>query len=93
MNHDDHVRKAERIRGSLRDYLDQPNHAQARQALQYVEALIGDLKQKKSRETIDSRLRALIAHLQRVEEEVMDFRHSNLLIGWCEDLRNTARNL
>lgn len=93
MNHEEHVRKAERMRGSLKDYLDQPNHAQARQAMQHLDVLIGDLKQKKSRETIDSRLRTLIAHLQRVEEEVMDFQHSNLLVGLCEDMRSSARNL
>lgn len=92
-NHDQLVGKAERIRNSLRDFLDQPGHSQARQVQQQVEGLISDLKQKKSRETIDSRLKTLISKLERVEEEVMDFNHSNQLRGLCEGMRADARNL
>lgn len=92
-NYDQVLRQAERIRGSLKDYLDQPNHSQARQVQQQVEGLISDIKQKKSRETIDNRLKSAISSLERVEEEVMDFHHSNQLKSWCEDMRRETRNL
>ena len=92
-NHDQLAKQAERVRNNLRDLLDQPDHSQARSVRQHVEALISELKQKKSRETIDSRLKTLISNLERVEEEVMDFRHSNQLKGLCEDMRRETQKL
>lgn len=93
MNHDQLLQKAERMRNTLRDWLDQPNHSQARQVQSSVERLISDIKSKKSREAIDNDLKTIVQSLERVEEEVMDHHHSDSLISNCEDLRRDARNL
>ena len=81
------------MRNTLRDWLDQPNHAQARQVVRDVEQVISDLRSKKSREAIDSRIKSVINSLERVEEEVMDFHHSNQLASMCENLRNQTSKL
>lgn len=93
MNHDQLLNQAERMRNTLRDWLDQPSHAQARTVEQSVERLIGDIRSKKPREALDANLRNIVDALRRVEEEVMDFHHSNQLISMCENLRNQASRL
>lgn len=93
MTHDQLQQQAERMRNTLRDLLDQPNHNQAKQVQSNVERLISDIKSKKSREAIDSDLKNIMQSLERVDEEVMDHHHSDKLIGNCEDLRKEARNL
>lgn len=92
-NHESLLKQAERLRGNLRDLLDMPNHAQARQVHGNIEQLISHLRAKKSRDVIDNALKTIISSLERVEEEVMDFRHSNQLRGMCEDLRREAARL
>ena len=81
------------MRNNLRDLLDMPNHAQAKQVHHGIEQLIGHLHAGKSRDVIDSALKSIINSLERVEEEVMDFRHSNQLRGMCEDMRREAARL
>lgn len=93
MTHDQLVQQAERMRNTLRDWLDQPNHAQAKQVQGNVDRLISDAKGKKSRESLDNDLRSVIQSLERVEEEVMDHHHSDKLISMCEDMRKDVRNL
>lgn len=92
-NHDQLLQQAERMRNTCRDWLDQPNHSQAGQIQSNIERLISDLKQKKSRESIDNDLKNLISSLDRVNEEVMDHNHSDQLSSMCESMRNEARNL
>lgn len=91
--HDQMLNQAERMRNTLRDWLDQPNHSQARQVQQDIERLISDLKQKKNGSAVDNDLKTIMASLERVEEEVMDHHHSNQLRGQCEDMRRETRNL
>lgn len=93
MTHDQLVQQAERMRNTLRDWLDQPNHAQAKQVQSNVERLISDAKGKKNREALDNDLKNIVQSLERVEEEVMDHHHSDKLISMCEDMRKDARNL
>lgn len=93
MTHDQLVQQAERMRNTLRDWLDQPNNAQAKQVQSNVERLISDAKAKKSREALDNDLKNIVQSLERVEEEVMDHHHSDKLISMCEDMRRDARNL
>lgn len=92
-SYDQCTRQAEKLRNNLKDFLDQPNDAHARQVMQQVEGLVSDLKQKKSREAIDNRLKIIIGNLDRVDGEVMDFHHSDQLKGTCEDLRSAAAKL
>ena len=92
-SHDDIQRQAERMRNTLRDWLDQPNHGQARQVQSNIERLISDVRGKKSREALDNDLKQIIQSLERVEEEVMDHHHSDQLINMCEDLRREASRL
>ena len=93
MTHDNMLRNAERMRNTLRDWLDQPNHAQAKSAQQAVERLISDIRAKKSRDALDNDLKSAVSVLERIEEEVMDHHHSNKLISMCEDLRRDAAKL
>lgn len=81
------------MRNTLRDWLDQPNHGQARAAQEAVERLISDARSKKSREALDNDLKQIVASLQRVEEAVMDHHHSDRLISMCDDLRREASRL
>lgn len=81
------------MRNTLRDWLDQPGHSQAKTAQQAVERLISDVRGKKSREALDNDLKQIISSLERVEEEVMDHHHSDKLIGMCDDLRREATKL
>ncbi len=93
MTHDQLVQQAERMRNTLRDWLDQPNHSQAKQVQSNVERLISDAKSKKSRDAIDNDLKSIMQSLERVEEEVMDHHHSDKLISTCEDMRRAAQKL
>ncbi len=68
-------------------------HAQARRVHSSIELLISNLHAKKSREAIDTILKQLISELQRVEEDVMDFHHSNQLVSFCEDIQREAIRL
>jgi len=92
-NYDDLQRQAERMRNTCRDWLDQPNHAQARNMQQNIERFISDVRSKKAREALDADLKNIVNSLERVEEEVMDHHHSNQLISMCEDLRREASRL
>jgi hypothetical protein len=92
-NHDSILKQAERMRNTLRDWLDQPGHAQARTVQQGIERLISDTRGKKSREALDNDLKQIISSLERVEEEVMDHHHSDQLINMCDDLRREASKL
>lgn len=92
-SYDDIQRQVERMRNTCRDWLDQPNHAQARNVQQGIERLFSDVRSKKSREALDSDLKQIVSSLERVEEEVMDHHHSNQLINMCEDLRREASRL
>lgn len=92
-NYDDIQRQAERMRNTLRDWLDQPNHPQARNVQQNVERLISDIRGKKAREALDADLKNIMSSLERVEEEVMDHHHSDSLVNMCEDLRREASKL
>ncbi len=92
-NHESLLKQAERLRNNLRDLLDLPNHAQARQVHSGIEQLISHLRAKKGRDVIDNTLKNIISNLERVEAEVMDFRHSNQLAGMCEDMRREASRL
>ena len=65
-HHDQLVRQAEKVRENLRDLLDQPDNSQARNVLQHVDALINELKQKKTSERIDSRLKTIISKLEHL---------------------------
>lgn len=93
MNHDQLLSQVERLRGTLRDWLDQPEHAQARSVQQAIDRLVSDIRAKKPREALDSDLRTVVGMLQRVEEEVMDHHHSNQLVSMCENLRRDASRL
>lgn len=93
MSHDQLLQKAERMRNTLRDWLDQPNDSQARQVQSNVERLISDIKGKKSGDAIDNDLKNIMQSLERVQPEVMDHNHSDALIGNCEDMRRDASNL
>lgn len=77
----------------MRDLLDMPNHPQARQVHGNIEQLINQLHAKKGRDVIDNTLKTIINSLERVDEEVMDFRHSNQLAGMCEGMRREAQRL
>ncbi len=91
--HDQMLNQAERMRNTLRDWLDQPNHPEARQVQQNIERLISDLKQKRNGSAVDNDLKGIIGSLDRVSEEVMDHHHSDQLKGQCEDMRRETRNL
>lgn len=91
--HDDLLKQAERMRNTLKDWLDQPGHSQAKAVEQAIASLMGNIHQKKPREALDAALKNVIAALERVEEEVMDFHHSNQLISTCENLRHDAAKL
>lgn len=93
MNYDTLQQQAERMRNTLKDWLDQPNHAQARNVQQNIERLITDVRGKKAREALDADLKNIIGSLERVEEEVMDHHHSDQLINMCEDMRRAAQKL
>jgi hypothetical protein len=92
-DHDQITRKAELIRSKFKDYLDDANNSQARQVQGDIEGLVSDAKGKKSRETIENRLRNIISGLERLEDEAMDFRHSDQIKGMCEDLRRDTAKL
>lgn len=92
-NHDDILKQAERMRNTLKDWLDQPGHAQARAVQQNIERFISDVRGKKAREALDNDLKQIISSLERVEEEVMDHHHSDKLISMCDDLRREASRL
>ena len=92
-SHDSLLRQAERLRNNFKDLVDMSEHAQARRVHSSIELLISNLHAKKSREAIDTILKQLISELQRVEEDVMDLRHSNQLIGLCENLNREASKL
>lgn len=81
------------MRNTLRDWLDQPGHSQAKSVQQNIERLISDVRGKKSREALDNDLKQIVSSLERVEEEVMDHHHSNQLINMCDDLRREASKL
>lgn len=92
-SYDDIQRQSERMRNTLRDWLDQPSHPQARTVAQNIERFISDVRAKKSREALDNDLRQIMQSLERVDGEVMDHHHSDKLIAMCEDLRSDARKL
>jgi hypothetical protein len=92
-NHDDILRQAERMRNTLRDLLDQPNHPQARTVQQNVERLISDTRAKKGREALDADLKNIRHSLEHVESDVMDQPDSHRLIDMCEELRQEASRL
>jgi hypothetical protein len=92
-NHEMLLKQAERMRNNLHDLLDMPNHSQAKQVHSNIEQLISYLHAQKGRDVIDNALKTIISSLERVEEEVMDFRHSNQLIDTCKDLRREAARL
>lgn len=93
MTHDQLAQQAERMRNTLRDLLDEPNHAQAKQVKSNIKRLISDVKAKKSREALDADLKSIVQSLERVDGVVMDHHHSDKLISMCEDMRKDARNL
>lgn len=93
MNHDQLAQQAERMRNTFRDYLDQPNHSQANNVLRDINELISDLKGKKGRDVVDSRLRQIMDKARQIDEEVMDVHHSSAIAGLCEQMRGQARNL
>lgn len=92
-NYDSILSQAERMRNTLRDWLDQPGHSQARTVQQNIERFISDVRGKKSRDALDNDLKQIVQSLERVEEEVMDHHHSDKLISMCEDLRREASKL
>jgi hypothetical protein len=85
--------QAERMRNNFKDLVDQPNDGSARSVFSEIEGLVSDLKAKKSGMTIDNRLKNLEQRLKHLNEEVMDFRHSNMLADTCNDMRRDTRNL
>ncbi len=92
-SHDDLHKKAQIIQSRFKDFVDQPNHSQARSAFNEINGLISDIRGQKPGSHIDSRLKSVIRYLENLEEEVMDFRHSNLISGMCEDMRREAARL
>lgn len=92
-DHDQLHKKAQLVQSKFKDYVDQPNHSQARTAFNEIGGLISDIRGKKPGSHIDNRLKSVIRYLEDIEEEVMDFRHSNLIAGMCEDMRREAARL
>ncbi len=92
-NHDSLLKQAMLVQSKTKDYLDQHGHEQARRVTNEINGLISDLRGKKPGSHIDNRLKAVIRYFEELEEEVMDFRHSNLLSGWCEEMRRETRSL
>lgn len=92
-NHDQLLKQAEQMRNKFKDLVDQANHSAARFIHKEIEALVSDLRSKRDGRSIENRLKNLEHHFSGLNQEVMDWRHSNLLKGWCEDMRQETRNL
>ena len=92
-SHDEMLKQAERMRNNFKDLVDLPNESEARYLRQEIEGLVSDLSAKKSGMAIDNRLKNLEHHLKELNQEIMDFNHSNMLAGMCEDMRHHTRDL
>ena len=92
-DHDSLLKRAMLIQSKTKDYLDQQGHEQALRVTNEINALISDLRGKKPGSHIDNRLKSVIRYFEDLEEEVMDFRHSNLIAGMCEEMRSETRGL
>jgi hypothetical protein len=92
-NHDEMLRQAERMRNNFKDLVDQPNDGAARAVFSDIEGLVSDLKSKKNGMTIDNRLKNLEQHLRNLNEQVMDFNHSDMLADNCQNMRQHTRDL
>lgn len=91
--YDDMVRQAERLRNNFRDLVDQPNEREAQYLRSEIEGLISELKAKKNGDAIERRLKNMEHHFKQLNQEVMDFRHSDQLAGMCEDMLHHTREL
>lgn len=92
-NHDQLTQAAERMRNNFKDYLDQPDNSQAANVMSDINELIGDLKSKKGRDAVDSRLRTIMASVKRLDQEIIDVNHSSAIAGLCEQMRREAAKL
>lgn len=92
-SYDDLLRQAERMRNNFKDLVDQPNESEARYLRSEIENLISELKAQKSGDAIERRLKNMEHHFKELNQEVMDFRHSNQLAGMCEDMMHHTRDL
>lgn len=93
MTHERILQDAERLRNTLRDWLDQPTHQQARLLEQAADRLISDTRGKKRRDALDNDVKQVINVLRQVEQDVMDHHHSDHLQGMYENLRNLISKL
>jgi hypothetical protein len=92
-NHEEMLKQAERIRNNFKDLVDQPNTSEAQSIRNEIEGLVSDLRAKKDGRSIENRLKNLEHHLKGLNQEIMDFRHSNQIAGMCEDMRQHTRDL
>jgi hypothetical protein len=91
--YDDMLQQAERMRNNFKDLVDEPNESEAQYVHSEIEGLVSDLSSKKSGTTVDNRLKNLEHHLRQLNQEIMDYNHSNMLADMCEDMRRHTREL
>jgi hypothetical protein len=92
-NYDDMLNQAQRMRNNFKDLVDQPNESEAQYVHNEIEGLVSDLSAKKNGMTVDNRLKNLEHHLRQLNQEIMDYYHSNMLADMCEDMRHHTRDL
>lgn len=93
VNHDQLLQRAERLRNTFRDCLDDPSNSQARSLGSSIERLISDLHAKKDGDAIENDLKVIISGFDRLDQSVMDYSHSDSLKGDCENMFREAGNL
>lgn len=91
--YDEFLNQAVRMRNNFKDLVDQPNEPEARYLRGEIENLISELKAKKSGDAIERRLKDMEHHFKELNQEVMDWNHSNQLRGMCEDMLHHTREL
>jgi hypothetical protein len=92
-NYDQMRKQAEQMRFKFRDLVDKPDSSEARYLHNEIEGLISDLMRQRDGKAIENRLKNLEHHFKELDQEIMDYQHSNLLKGWCEEMMHHTREL
>lgn len=80
-----------RMQQRMRDWLDMPSHAQARELDRAFQQLEDDVQVQKNVHTIRDRLKRLDSLLMNINESVMSHGHVDELQDWVRDSLNNIR--
>ncbi len=86
--------EAEHLHHKIKDLIDDPQHPLGHQLLESAHRLYSDVKAKKNPRSLEQESKAIMDLLQRIRhdgDQVMDFRHTDLLYKGYEKLRADLR--